>query len=114
MAPQGRGQSAQRRRTDGDSILIMRALAYVLEKTERIVEEGASALRSSVGTHLFPTEFVPKGSMLVLEQDSDIDRVCQLPPGTEFFLQRPNLGTQRFPQDSQYPAKPIQDQRCSA
>tara|TARA_Y100001960_G_scaffold211809_1_gene221056 strand:- start:740 stop:2371 length:1632 start_codon:yes stop_codon:yes gene_type:complete len=85
----------------------MRALAYVLEKTERMVEEGASALRSSVGTHLFPTEFVPKGSMLVLEQDSSIDRVCPLPPGTEFFLRRPNLGTQRFRKIASTPLSPF-------
>ena len=62
------GQGAVRPETasDGDAILIMRALAYVLEKTERMVDEGASALRFSVGTDLFPTEFVPKGSMVVL------------------------------------------------
>ncbi|MBT7877806.1 MAG: hypothetical protein HN738_06970 [Gammaproteobacteria bacterium] len=105
--PSGQGAVRPETSSDGDSILIMRALAYVLEKTERIVEEGASALRSSVGTHLFPTEFVPKGSMLVLEQDSDIDRVCQLPPGTEFFLQRPNLGTQRFRKIASTPLSPF-------
>ncbi|MDB3945659.1 type VI secretion system baseplate subunit TssF [Gammaproteobacteria bacterium] len=103
----GQGTVRPETSSDGDSILIMRALAYVLEKTERLVEEGASALRSSVGTHLFPTEFVPKGSMLVLEQDSNINRVCQLPSGTEFFLRRPNLGTQRFRKIANTPLSPF-------
>ena len=109
QADSASGQGAVRPETasDGDAILIMRALAYVLEKTERMVEEGASALRSSVGTHLFPTEFVPKGSMLVLEQDSNLDQICPLPPGAEFFLRRPNLGAQRFRNISNTPLSPF-------
>ncbi len=99
---------------DPDVDILLRSMAYVLESADELIDRGASALRQAVGKHLFPTEFLPRGSMTILNLNSQVDKFTRIERGEEVLLQRPNKGTQRFRVLSETSVTPLNLQRASS
>ena len=99
---------------DPDVDVLLRSMAYVLDSADELIDRGSSALRQAVGKHLFPSEFVPRGSMTILNLSSQVDKFTKLERGEEVLLQRPNKGTQRFRVLSDLAVMPLALQHAGA
>jgi type VI protein secretion system component VasA len=99
---------------DPDVDVLLRSMAYVLDSADELIDRGSSALRQAVGKHLFPSEFVPRGSMTILNLNSQVDKFTKIERGEEVLLQRPNKGTQRFRVLSETSVTPLNLQRTGS
>ncbi len=99
---------------DPDVDVLLRSMAYVLDSADELIDRGSSALRQAVGKHLFPSEFVPRGSMTILNLSSQVDKFTKIERGEEVLLQRPNKGTQRFRVLSETSVTPLSLQRAGS
>ena len=109
-----REMAADQLNVDPDVDVLLHSMAYVLDSADEMIVRGASALRQAVGKHLFPSEFIPRGSMTILNLTSPVDSVSKVERGEEVSLQRPNKGTQRFRVLSDSVVTPLSLQQAEA